>query len=139
MEMSGQEAPVSQLDTVLLETPRESATSCWVYPFDFLRAARNSPIRLFSIVSPFRSVAVRLPQRGEKFEAKRAANAPSSLELFRNRRERGTGERGRRLIWAQGSYNMIWKMIWKFRGEDLQANCSPFGGRRGSICLRSAI
>lgn len=49
MEISGYEAPVSQLDTVLLETPSRSATSCWVRPFDRRRAERNSPI--FGLIS----------------------------------------------------------------------------------------
>lgn len=54
MAMSGQEAPVSQLLTVLLETPRRSATSCCVYPFDLRKMAINSPIEFLGmILSPF--------------------------------------------------------------------------------------
>ncbi len=44
MDMSGQDAPVSQPETVLLETPSESATSCWVIPLDFRNTLKNSPM-----------------------------------------------------------------------------------------------
>ena len=49
MEMSGQEAPVSQLLTVLLDTPKRSAASCWVYPLDFRSDAKNSPMSVFAM------------------------------------------------------------------------------------------
>ena len=50
IEMSGLLTPVSQLLTVLLETPKSSAASACVYPFAFLRAARNPPTSVFVIV-----------------------------------------------------------------------------------------
>ena len=49
MEISGQDAPVSQLETVLLETPRRSATSCWVSPLDLRRMAKKSPMDDFMV------------------------------------------------------------------------------------------
>ena len=53
MEISGHEPPHSQLLTVLFETPRISATSCWVYPLDFRRTDKNSPIGNFDIKFSF--------------------------------------------------------------------------------------
>lgn len=39
----------AQLETVLLETPRRSATSCWVSPLDLRRMAKKSPMDDFMV------------------------------------------------------------------------------------------
>ena len=60
-DMSGEDAPVSQLLTVLLETPSLSAASCCVIPLDFRKIARNSPIVVFAIAFSF-GCAARAPR-----------------------------------------------------------------------------